>query len=280
MADIDIDRQKIKADGWRQGSCFTESTCPALVQAMPDEHKIHGAIYICVTHDCSVLNPSLAAEPNIEYLIALPVERLDGNFTYGKNIRKLHLNIVIDGNQKSHALLANRRGFISRQLIVDVKPAGNIKLEAEQKALLTKWLANRYTATAFPDEFESRIDQVRQRLKKHFEKPLAHQMLGIWISLISGMAELPDTENYEVAISLVFTSEAYVRDIDEHKLDNFASEVKDILGQAVGIVVSDILVISEQDFSLMNYRRMSRWVNFEYISVKSEEDDVVVIEDK
>lgn len=275
----DIDRQKIKADGWRQGSCFTESSCPALIRAMPDKHKDKGAVYVCVTHDCSVLNASLSAEPHIEYLVALPAEKLDGNCTYGKNIRKLHLYIGIEGNQKPYELLANRRGLIPRECIVGIKPAGNIKLETEEKGSLSRWLANRYTATAFPDEFEKRVDKVRKKLKRHFENPLTNQMLGIWISLLSGMTELPTTETYEVVISLVFTSEAYKKYSDEHELDDFAEKVKGILGQTDGIVAKEVFVIPEDDFSLRNYRKMSRWVNFEYISMKSDDDDVVVIQD-
>ncbi|MHB8425543.1 MAG: hypothetical protein ACYDB9_10425 [Gammaproteobacteria bacterium] len=276
----DIDRQKIKADGWRQGSCFTKSSCPGLIQALPAEHKIEGAIYICVTHDCSVLSPRLAVEPHIEYLIALPAEKLDGNCTYGKNIRKLHLNIVVDGDQKPYELLAYRRGFMPRELIVGTKPAGNIKLETEQKGLLARWLANRYTATAFPDAFEIRIAKVREKLKKHLENPLAHQMLGIWIALLPGMIELLASDKYEVVISLVYTADAYEKDLVEQKLDDFADKMKDIIGEADGIVVAGVVVISEKDFSLMNYRKMLRWVNFEYISMKSDEDDIVVIEDK
>lgn len=207
----DVSRDAIKANGWRQGSCFTAEHWPDLSKVITEAHRIDEAVYICITHDCCVINPDLEGEPHLEYVLALPIDGLDGNYTYAKNIRRLHIELVINGEKRPYELLAHRRGYLPREPLQRLKPAVNIKVETESHGLLARWLANRYTATAFPDTFESRINsnKVRERLKRLLKDKLSTDMIGIWVTLEPGRVELEEREQYEITVLLVYTHQAF-----------------------------------------------------------------------
>lgn len=83
-----IDRDILKGNGWKMGACFTRSSCPDLVSSMDANHaQNEDFVYIAITHDCAIINPSLEAEPFLEYIVAHPITKLDGNCTHTKNPR-------------------------------------------------------------------------------------------------------------------------------------------------------------------------------------------------
>lgn len=64
----------------------------------------------------------------------------------------------------------------------------------------------------------------------------------------------------------------------DRMLDKYAEQFKDILSSARGVVTKAVIVQSERSFSFANYRKMLRWTNFEHVSFKPSDDDVVVLE--
>jgi hypothetical protein len=70
---------------WRQGSILDEACANALQLLVSDR-----TIYIAITHDCDIAHENLEIEPEIEFVRATRIDRIDGNFSNAKNSRTLH----------------------------------------------------------------------------------------------------------------------------------------------------------------------------------------------
>ncbi len=273
-----IDRDILKSNGWKMGACFTRSSCPELVSSMAEFHRQDESfVYIAITHDCAIINDSLVAEPFLEFIVACPIGKLDGNFTHTKNPRKLHLELNIQNSPTPFELNIIDRAFLNRELLLQNKPIQNVCLNDSQKATLVRWLANRYMGQALPDEFEKRIDPVRDKLNKLLSKPEANGMLAIYIEL-DPRNELENDKNYALTVALIYEEPALSILIDKASLDNYVKEMKAVFQKTSGINVSEVIPLSEKDFTLYQQRRMIRWRS-DHCSFKQNMDDVEMIED-
>lgn len=273
-----IDREILKNNGWKMGACFTRSSCPELVSSMAENHaQDESFVYIAITHDCAIINPSLEAEPFLEYIVARPVVKLNGNYTHTKNQRKLHIELDNQDAQSPFELNIFDRATLSRALLLQNKPAQHIFLKDSHKATLVRWLANRYMAQALPDQFEKRIDSVRDKLNKLLSKPEANGMLAFYINLDNN-DELAIDQDYKLTVALVYEDAACNKLIDQDQLDNYVNELKTVLQKAPGLDVSEVVPLSEKDFTLYEQRKMIRWRS-DHHSFKESMDDVEMIED-
>jgi hypothetical protein len=273
-----MDRDTLKSNGWKMGACFIQLSCSELVSSMIESHKQDETyVYIAITYDCAIINDSLIAEPYLEYIVARPVLKLDGNYTHTKNQRKLHLEIDIQNAPTPFELNIIDRAYLDRAMLLQNKPAQNIFLKDTQKASLVRWLANRYMGQALPDQFEKRIDRVRDKLNKLLRKPEANSMLAIYIALDT-RDELASDKNYILTVALVYEEIAYRKLIYEDCLDSYADEIQAVFKSASGITVSKVTGLSEKDFTLYQQRRMIRWRS-DHHSFKQNIYDVEMIED-
>jgi hypothetical protein len=274
-----MDRDTLKSNGWKMGACFTQLSCLELVSSMINEshRQYESFVYIAITHDCAIINDSLIAEPYLEYIVARPIPRLEGNYTHTKNQRKLHLEIDIQNVPTPFELNIIDRSYLHRAMLLHNKPAQNIFLKDTQKASLVRWLANRYMGQALPDQFEKRVDPVRKKLEKLLSKPEANNMLAIYINLDT-RDELASDKNYMLIVVMIYEDTAFISLSDEDCLDSYIDEIKAVFKQASGITVSNVTGLSEKDFTLYQQRRMIRWRS-DYHSFKQDMDDVEMIED-
>jgi len=273
-----IDRELLKSNGWQMGACFTRSSCPKLISSMAENHlQDESLVFIAITHDCAIINDSLNAEPFLEYIVARKIGKLDGNFTHTKNPRKLHIEIETHNSSIPFELSIIDRAFLDRALLLENKPAQDVRLIDSQKATLVRWLANRYMGQALPDQFEKRIDPIRGNLNKLLSKTEANGMLAIYIEL-SPRDELASDKNYTLTVVLVYEDAAFRELIDEDCLDSYASKIEGVFQKASGIDISGVIPLSEKDFSLYDQRRKIRWRS-DHSSFKQDMDDVEMIED-
>jgi len=273
-----IDRDILKGNGWKMGACFTRSSCPDLVSSMDANHAQNGDfVYIAITHDCAIINPSLEAEPFLEYIVAHPITKLDGNCTHTKNPRKLHIELDFQGLSSPFELNIINRAFLNRNLLLENKPAQDVCLNGLQKASLVRWLANRYMGQALPDQFEKRIDPVRHKLNKLLSKPEANSMLALYIYL-NPIEELASDQNYTLTVALIYEDAASNKLIKKNQLENYVNEIQTFFQKTSGIDISGVVALSEKDFTLYQQRRMIRWRS-DHHSFKQVMDDVEMIED-
>lgn len=274
-----VDRALIHSNGWQLGRCFDDSSTPKLFDLIPDAHKVDGAVFIVVTHDCSLIHPKLEKEPCLEYVAAIPIDQLNAQNTEAKDIRCLHLPLSIDGDSKYFELQMAKRGFLDRSPIEHCKPSELALLPNESKAILIRWLSNRYTTQTLPDVFDRRIRPLiegrKKPLRKLLQKPEATEMLGIYIDLEPPHTDLDDDEGYQLTVLLLYKSEA-LEEIDA--FDAYADQIKTCFSTAEGIDVQDVFALSDKDISVNRLRRMRRW-QLDFISFRDQADEVALIED-
>lgn len=274
-----LNRNQIQSNGWELGRCFDASSTPELVGLIQETHKGVDTAFITVTHSCSLLHPRLDREPYLEYVAAEPIDYPNAQNTEAKDIRCLHLTLLVDDKQEYFELQMARRGFVDRSPLEVCVPSDQILLPVESRAILVRWLSNRYTTQTLPDAFDRRIKPLvegkKKPLRKLLQKAEATQMLGIYIDLEPSHEDLEDDQSYQLTILLLYKDEAFE---GAHNLDEYAEQVKSCFSKADGVVTLDVMALSEKDTSVYRLRRMRRW-QLDYISFRDAGDDVALIED-
>ena len=274
-----IDRSLIHSNGWRLVRCFDESSTPQLFELIPETHKGEGFVFIVVTHDCSLIHPKLGKEPHLEYVAAIPLEQYNAQNTEAKDIRCLHLPLLINGKSRYFELQMATRGFLDRSPIEHCTPSEQISLPNDSKAILTRWLSNRYTTQTLPDVFDRRIRSLtegkKKPLRKLLQKPEATDMLGIYIDLEPANSDLGDDAEYQLTVLLLYKDEAFEEADD---FDAYAEQIKVCFSTAEGVDVQDVVALSDKNVSVYRLRRMRRW-QLDFISFRDQADEVALIED-
>jgi hypothetical protein len=271
-----VDRDTIKANGWALGKVFSVDSAPALCDLIPGEHKGDDQVFIAVTHDCSVISPSLKNEPYLEYLSAKKIDQDNGQFTNARNIRRLHLQVeTVDGIDRYEVSMA-ARGFVERDAIAECAPDDRFKLSDESVSVLKRWLANRYVSQTFPDKFNQLtghlVKDSKAPLIKAFSTDVGKVCNSIFLSLDPVDVDIPDGDSYEVLVVLLFRDEKAV-EIGREAMEAFADEVKATMLPIDGLDPVEVYALAESDAAYSQIVRMSRW-QLDYVSIK---DDAEVL---
>lgn len=268
-----------RATEWRQGHLLTDDSALALglVPILGTSAKV-----IVITHDCDIPNDK---EQNIEVIIGVLVDKLDGNFCNAKNPRKLHLKFINNTSGLEEAVCVEHKQKVNVAYEVFGELAvidKDFELVAEQKRALKQWLAARYGRPAFPDEFEKRIR--KHNIKKFsFEKeiykivsPKGENVVGIFFDLHNNRSvDLPENEPYELSIYIVYDSEIGAAAARE-AAELIAQEMRDLIYSVFGegekandIDLQYCSAVSDTTLSLADIRRLDQW-RVEYISLQDD----------
>lgn len=258
-------------NGWRQCSIFTSTSCPILYSLLPEQHKDESYFYMVLSHPCSLLNPNLDSEPNLEYIVCEKLEKIDGNATYGKNPRLLHLQLS-ELNEFPVKLQQKNRGFIDKWSISEERPLIS-EVESQNESLITRWMANRYITTALPDKFESRVSIQKSKLTKAFANKVGAKCKALYISLNEFILDLEDNENYECTLVFILNAESYTEyvseeDNDKTEYNDFLIRITEIFGLINGIELQRAFFISSNAFTINQAEsgKLKKW-QFDYISM-------------
>ncbi len=96
-------REQLLAKGWGRHSCILIDVAindwlPSLLPESARELCIEGNIIIISTYDCAVINHCFLTEPWVNVLLAKKIGNMSKDFMNGRNERKLHFAIDINGN--------------------------------------------------------------------------------------------------------------------------------------------------------------------------------------
>src|SRR3954454_22406064 len=138
---------------WRQGALLPPDAAEALgfLPENPDP-----AVAIVVSHDCDLVQPP-DVEPVVEIIHGRRIPKPDGNYTHGKNPRRLHLPVKGDAAIDWVELDVREKRAVKKQDLFSYQPDASRHLTADGKSVLQRWLAGRYRRGAFPDEFNDRL---------------------------------------------------------------------------------------------------------------------------
>lgn len=271
---------------WRQGHLLPLEAIQALnLTCNGDPAKV---ICVVISHDCDLAR-SVDKERDVELVIGRIIEKPNGTFLHAKSSRILHARY--SGSPDLWVeLIASDRVRIPKEgvalSLADFSPRTDVRLTEEDLLVFQDWLAARYRRSAFPTEFDRRMDKetgLVERLVKLLERDDAgHAVLGLYFDLDEGaMLERSGQDDlYSLKIVVLYPSE----DEDTHrpKANKVAEDIKELFanrtkkddtGARKWIELSGVIVTSDRQLSVYNARRLKEW-DIHYVSHRADPPQV------
>jgi hypothetical protein len=215
-----------------------------------------GTLALVVSHDCDLVS---AEEEDVEFLRADLVDTCDGNLTYGKNPRWLQVALP-DGSCVSAKMKDRFR--VPRDHIASV--VERWQFEGRDLYTLQRWMAGRYSRSAFPDVFNDRRRPAKDAIKRILSRG-AHSLSGLYIAITD--KELEDEQDYEIVLVGAVPVDAYSDSAVRISAEKVVADVALQLQSQPGIVVSDFMALSESNISLNDLVVLKR-LDFDDLSVR------------
>ena len=247
------DAEQIRANHWRQGCVLLPEKLPdSTLKAPPISLEADDLFYV-LTHDCDLVQRDFTKEPFVELLRIAPIPAPDGNYTHGKNSRQLDFTI----GEAAYRADCHDRCRIDRRILAKIEPSEAHVRNAQVRDMICGWIAKRYIRPAFPDNFNTRLNQEGQNLRKFLKKHGSH-FDRIYIAGAPPEKELPEEEDYRLSIWLVL-DEFATDPIDASAAQQLVVEFEQILNGCKGIDVLDCRPVPESEITLADLRVMSLW---------------------
>lgn len=257
---MEDDASAIKDLGWRQGALLPSSLLSSLSDnGLLGNEDTTNALAVVVSHDCDVTHPSLEAEPLVDILLALKVDRAGRN----NSARKFYS--VVENDSIVLEFSANRLYRIQRENLSKCEPDQSLILSRENIDEIASWLARRYIRSGFPDEFNKRArkasDDARKKLKTD---PTLFRGIHIFLS----EEELAEGQDYDILVCGVMYEDKHASEDLRTKAEELIGLLANFLNSCEGITVKDKLVVPDDEFSLKDFRLSKRW-DFDELSFRT-----------
>ena len=184
---------------WRQGHVLTPEAAAALGIRRPDNEP---PVAVVVSHDCD-LAQDVAQEPDVEVIVGRYVSHVDGNFSFGKNPRTLHLDVAVGSDAHSVELTSGAKRQVAKDDLGRFTPLNQAGMSAPGRTTLQRWLASRYRRCAFADEFETRLTnlKVRDGIGKVLKKN-GHHISAVYFDVDQGKEVIRSGPHDTYALSI------------------------------------------------------------------------------
>lgn len=198
------DADVILENKWRQGSVLPMNLLESLVTDKTIEQIVPGHIYLIASHDCDIVHHNFQTEPDVEVVYGALNAPHDGNLSWGKNSRKLQLEVMKGEEVKLLHLRTRDRFRFERHKLKNFEPDTEIYLNDNNIEILSFWLGKRYDRSSFPTVFNDRTKQALKKIEKELKKQ-SNLVRGVYVWL-NTLEELPQDEEYMIAILLLSSS--------------------------------------------------------------------------
>lgn len=279
---------------WRQGGLLPQDAHDSLRCVFPEcfNNATAGAVRIVViSHSCDILRDP-TVEPSVEVLVASSIVKGDRRYTRGRHPRKYHLKLedVTTNTACWYEASIDDRYRINKQWCIDFGPCDRYVLADGEKQNLIKWVAYRYTRTAFPNQFDERRNQgkVREQIDKLLKKVESDYLAEIYVRVSD--QELPTDQNYVIDLRGTITCAddessdqlEYTRWNTKTKrsevamwtkrqiVDNMVDEIRCLLDSCDGITVRSSQCVNETELTLHDLKSYQRWTQYDYLSASDE----------
>lgn len=258
-----INAEKIDENGWRQGSAFSIADSACLMQEHGNRPQLPGvalgaeARLMVVSHSCEIVHPR-DQEPLIDVIPAKPLPpgaKTEGA-GHGRIARRLRLPVQIANNEILHELHAPLRFPIARERLEELKPDPTAALSREALRDLTYWLALRYRRRVFPTEFDRRLGEGHNRIRRLIRR--IEPVCAAFLYSLNTDCELPSSEVYRLRLVLVVRASA----LDDDRVRASCDQVIDALEaifDGIGGIEADIHLRSDTQFSLAERMSFESW---------------------
>lgn len=265
-------RSWLEEKGWLQGDFVEPNDIFALKKYFTEIPQDEGVYLIVASQSCDVC-ASVENEPFIEFSVARKVEKIDGNFLFNKNPRKLHLeandNYHMDAIHPiyleliSHEKIKLRKEDIQKKY-QEIEPCKYLKLSQNIVQQYVGWLASRYNRPALPTEFERRFNSQWNKSKRDKIVEKSNEfLLGIYVD-ISPDKEIEINEKY--VVSLLFLTTPSISNEDMNAIEELAKKYQECL-EAANITVARKDIKSENQVSIASFKAYKRFY-LDYLSYK------------
>ncbi|UIF88418.1 hypothetical protein [Cupriavidus sp. UYPR2.512] len=261
---------------WRQGNVLPLAAMEHFLLSYPGGADAH--CVVVVSHDCDLANDNLTVEPDVEVIVGRIVQKVDGNFTWGKAPRTLHYAATRGGEPVHIELVSTRKQSIAKSELARFEPDETFGLDGKSLAVLRSWLGSRYNRAAFPDAFVKRMASTKadSKLSKALEKS-SELISFVYFDVDAGKSiERKEGDPYQLGIVLVFAPGEDV-DASAEAADRLATEIEDAvrlrLQDGKFIVLKACFSISEDDLPVSRARTLTQW-RLEYMTLKADDDQL------
>ncbi|WP_375791162.1 hypothetical protein ACE102_07370 [Bradyrhizobium sp. vgs-9] len=270
----DVQPQWSRETPWRQGHVL----CAKARAALELHHlDADATCVVVISHDCDLANDNLRAEPDVEVIIGRVVSATNGNYSWGKAPRTLHLPMQRNGAILAVELVTTSKRLVLKSALAGFEPDGAFELDGKGLGVLRAWLSSRYNRAAFPDTFVRRMDKtgISKRIAKKLE-PHGALISFVYFTIDGGQTlERPDTEPYELSIVLVYPpgDDAEVTaDAADELAEAVKADCEAKLQDKKQIIIKSCIAISEDDLPVSRARVLTHW-RLEHMTLKSDGDD-------
>jgi hypothetical protein len=256
---------------WRQGSVLAQKD----FQVVDSINVSDIDLAIAISHDCDIANDDLDVEPAVEFIFARILEQHDGNYTYGKNPRILHLDYKHNGQTIWVELRASRRFIVQKNLLDTIQPDQTYSFNTHQN--LQRWLSVRYRRHALPNSLVERLRPIFAYIDKEGKKNSA----GIFSFRLfyDPKDELPPEEAYELSLSIVYiTDKDEYRAMSEEIAQRLKEEFPKLLAKTKDQGTVDLRkceAFSEMEFTVRDMRDTVEY-NLEHLSYRDDLSEPVI----
>ena len=192
----------------------------------------------------------------------------DGNFSFGKNPRRLQMRIERLGTESLYELNINERLAVPRSFLAEAQDGPSGSLSARDLEVFRRWLGRRYYRSALPTEFNERCRPARDFAAEKLKKQ-GKLITSVYLQLDPRYEELDGDQKYQVSVHLTVLPET----ANSPELLIQALEAQSVFEKAFarcdGIELLGVQVISEARFSLLDVRECVRWDHSDHISYKA-----------
>ena len=262
----EFDRDRV---GWRQEAILNRRLADLAWEHAPKRVGEGDRDHLVVTsHDCDVLNTSLAREPLVEVLRARILDDFTGQrslFSSGRNPRELRLpRVSMQGDDIALDFAVHDRWGIPRELLMKEPPAD--LLPPKEVRLVAERLAKRYIRAASPTEFDRRWRRKSKTWRKLLKKHSAW-IQGVYLRLHI-LDELPEDRPYKCHLlwAVPVKRKSLLNQSDtREKIERAFTAFWDRLGPtvecvSVEVVTTDLITLAD----IEPYQRFDAdWVSFE-----------------
>lgn len=224
---------------------------------------------------CDIANTDLSAEPFVEFILGRIREKADGNCTYGKNPRKLHLKYINAGSPVFIELLASEKSQVSKGFLESVHPDPNYEIVGSRQ-VLQSWLAARYRRHALPNSLVDRLKPALDFLEKAGKKN-STGILSFRLSY-NPQEELSVHEPYELWLSIVYVTDqeeysSMAEKVAQQLQDSFSDLLKETEKHG-HVDLRQCEAVSETEFTLRDVRDTVEY-HAEHLSYRSDPPDPI-----
>lgn len=219
---------------FRQLDCLAKGSCDSLdgyfEKHLPDETD--QCLALILTHDCSISGELIEKEPYIEVVCGKIIPSKDGRLTHGKNPRKLHIQIEHNGESKWLEINICHREFLSKQCFNKQEKSSEWLLSEENKELLKRWIAARYQAPAYPNQYEARLktNKTNEKVEKILSHAGGNNIDGLFMILSPRDEEL--SEDYPYELELMLMTKSSLSQEETQQIETIRSELVTVLRAA------------------------------------------------